>query len=178
MLPCQHGAVRVIGRQGEVSVARPDAGGQRRGRGSPRGVRLQDDAPAGDGGYGSFVRMFSEVPAARQRPPLTKRLSPRHWAALDYVAGGVFGLILLATIRRGVVAAIESPYGVVPYRPLALTWPLTIFLVLMAVVALGMRRRRPVFMLGLLLAASVIVTSLTGPRTGALTFFLPVATTR
>jgi len=119
--------------------------------------------------------MFSEVPAARQRPPLTKRLSPRHWAALDYVAGGVFGLILLATIRRGVVAAIESPYGVVPYRPLALTWPLAIFLVLLAVVAVGMRRRRPAFMLGVLLAGSVIVTSLTGPETGALTYFLPVA---
>ena len=95
--------------------------------------------------------------------------------ALDYVVGGVFGVILLATVRRGVVEAIETPYGFVPYRPLALTWPLTIFLVLMAVVAVGMRRRRPVFMLGLLLAASVIVTSLTGPRTGALTFFLPVA---
>jgi signal transduction histidine kinase len=143
--------------------------------GSPRGVRLQDDAPAGDDGYGSFVRTISEVPAAHQRPPLTKRLSPRHWAALDYVAGGVFGLILFATVRRGVVEAIESPYGFVPYRPLALTWPLAIFLVLMAVVAVGMRRRRPAFMLSVLLAGSVIVTSLTGPETGALTYFLPVA---
>jgi signal transduction histidine kinase len=144
-------------------------------RGSPRGVRLQDDASAGDGGYGSFVRTISEVPAARQRPPLTKRLSPRHWAALDYVAGGVFGLILFLTIRRGVVAAIESPYGFVPYRPLALTWPLAIFLVLLAVVAVGMRRRRPAFMLGVLLAGSVVVTALTGPKNGALTYFLPVA---
>jgi hypothetical protein len=121
------------------------------------------------------VRTISEVPAARQRPPLTKRLSPRHWAALDYMVGGVFGLILFATIRRGVVQAIESPYGFVPYRPLALTWPLAIFLVLMTVVAVGMRRRRPAFMLGVLLAGSVIVTSLTGPQTGALTYFLPVA---
>ena len=121
------------------------------------------------------MRTISEVPAARQRPPLTKRLSPRHWAALDYVAGGVFGLILFATIRRGVIQAIESPYGFAPYRPLALTWPLAIFLVLMTVVAVGMRRRRPVFMLGVLLAGSVIVTSLTGPETGALTYFLPVA---
>jgi hypothetical protein len=44
---------------------------------------------AGDAGYGSFVRTISEVPAVRQRPPLTKRLKPRHWAALDYVVGGV-----------------------------------------------------------------------------------------
>jgi hypothetical protein len=44
-----------------------------------------------DAGYGSFVRTDSEAPAARQRPPLTKRLQPRHWAALDYVVGAVFG---------------------------------------------------------------------------------------
>jgi signal transduction histidine kinase len=130
---------------------------------------------AGDAGYGSFVRTNAEVPAAGQRPPLTKRLKPRHWAALDYVVGGVFGLILFTTIRPGLVQAIESPYGLVPYRPLALTWPLALFLVLLAVVAVGMRRRRPTFMLGVLLAGSVIVTTLTGPEPGALTYFLPVA---
>ena len=62
-----------------------------------------------------------------------------------------------------------------PYRPLVLTWPLAIFLVLMAVLAVGMRRRRPVLMLGVLLAGSVVVTSLTGPEVGALAYFLPVA---
>ena len=121
------------------------------------------------------MRTISEVPAVRQRPPLTKRLKPRHWAALDYVVGGVFGLILFTTIRRGVVRAIESPYGFVPYRPLPLTWPLAIFLVLIAMLAVGMRRRRPTFMLGVLLACSVVVTSLTGPEAGSLTYFLPVA---
>jgi len=121
------------------------------------------------------VRTLSEAPASRQRPPLTKRLSPRHWSALDYVVGAVFGLILFATIRHGVMTAIESPYGVVPYRSLPLTWPLTIFLVMVAVVAVGMRRRRPAFMLSVLLAGSVIVTTLIGPEKGALTYFLPVA---
>jgi signal transduction histidine kinase len=121
------------------------------------------------------VRTIAEVPAARQRPPLTERLSPRHWAALDYVAGAVFGLILFATIRRSVVVAIESPHGFVTYRPLALTWPLAIFLVLIAVVAVGMRRRRPAFMLGVLLAGSVVVTMVTGPAPAALAYFLPVA---
>src|SRR6266702_5676200 len=144
-------------------------------RALPSGVRLQDDALAGDRGYGSSVRTNSEVSDARQRPPLTKRLSPRHWAALDYVVGAVFGLILFATIRHGVVQAIESPYGFVPYPPLSLTWPLAMFLVLVAVVAVGMRRRRPAFMLGVLLAGSVVVTTLTGPENGALTYFLPVA---
>ena len=121
------------------------------------------------------MRTISEVSAARQRPPLTKRLSPRHWAALDYVVGAVFGLILFATIRHGVVQGIESPYGFVPYRTLTLTWPLAMFLVIVAVVAVGMRRRRPALMLGVLLASSVVVTTLVGPASGALTYFLPVA---
>ena len=128
----------------------------------------------GDDGYAWFRAHHAAVPAA-PRPPLTKRLSLRHWAALDYVVGGVFGLILLATIRRGVVQAIENPYGFVPYRPLSLTWPLALFLIVMTVVAVGMRRRRPAFMLGVLLAGSVVVTSLTGPEVGALAYFLPVA---
>ena len=126
-------------------------------------------------GYGSVVRTFSEAPAAHQRPPLTNRLSPRHWAALDYVVGAVFGLILFATIRKGVIRALETPYGFVSDRTLSLTWPLAIFLVMVAVVAVGMRRRRPAFMLGVLLAGSVVVTTLIGPENGGLTYFLPVA---
>jgi signal transduction histidine kinase len=121
------------------------------------------------------VRTLTDVPAARQRPPLTKQLSPRHWAALDYVVGAVFGLILFATIRHGVIRAIESPHGFVSYRPLSVAWPLAMFLVIVAVVAVGMRRRRPTFMLGVLLAGSVVVTTLTGPENGTLTYFLPVA---
>jgi len=121
------------------------------------------------------VRTFSEVPAAHQRPPLTNRLSPRHWAALDYVVGAVFGLILFASIRKGVIRALETPYGFVSDRTLSLTWPLAIFLVMVAVVAVGMRRRRPAFMLGVLLAGSVVVTTLIGPENGGLTYFLPVA---
>ncbi len=121
------------------------------------------------------MRTISAASPPRQRPPLTKRLRPRHWAALNYVVGAVFGLILLATIRRGITQAIDSPYGFMPYRPLTLTWPLALFLIVMTVVAVGMRRRRPAFMLGVLLAGSVVVTSVTGPEVGALSYFLPVA---
>ena len=46
---------------------------------------------------------------------------------------------------------------------------------MVAVVAVGMRRRRPAFMLGVLLAGSVVVTTLIGPENGALAYFLPVA---
>jgi signal transduction histidine kinase len=130
---------------------------------------------AGDAGYGSFVRTDAEVPAARQRPPLTKRLKPRHWTALDYVVGAVFGLILFATIRHSLVAAIEAPYGFVPFRPVSLTWPLVLLLVFAAVIAVAIRRRRPALMLGVLLAGSVVVTTLTGPEDGGVvTYFLPV----
>jgi signal transduction histidine kinase len=115
------------------------------------------------------------VPVARQRPPLSKRLGPRQWSALDYVVGGLFGLILLATVRHGLVRAIESPGGLVIYHPLALSWPLAVFSIVMAVMAVGMRRRRPVFMLGVLLAGSVVVTALTGPEVGMLAYFLPIA---
>ena len=91
------------------------------------------------------------------------------------MVGAVFGLILFATIRKGVIRALESPYGFVQYRSLSLTWPLAMFLVMVAVVAVGMRRRRPAFMLGVLLAGSVVVTTLIRPENGALTYFLPVA---
>ena len=88
----------------------------------------------------------------------------------------MFGLILFATIKHGVVQAIESPRGFVPYRPPSLTWPLALFLVMVAVLAVGMRRRRPGFMLGVLLAGSVVVTTLIDPEpAGVLTYFLPVA---
>jgi signal transduction histidine kinase len=121
------------------------------------------------------VRTNSEAPAARQRPPLTKRLSPRHWTALDYVVGAVFGLILFATIRHSLMAAIEAPYGFVPVRPVSLTWPLVLLLVFAAVIAVAIRRRRPAFMLGVLLVGSVVVTTLTGPENGSVvTYFLPV----
>jgi len=121
------------------------------------------------------VRANPEVSAARQRPPLTKRLRARHWVVLDYLVGGVFGLILLASIRHSLVVAIEGPDGFVAYRPQALAWPLTLLLVFVAVIAVALRRRRPALMLGLLLAGSVIVTTLTGPENGgAVTYLLPV----
>ena len=113
--------------------------------------------------------------AARQRPPLTKRLGPGQWSALDYIVGAVVGVILFVSIRRSVTQVAAFPGGVVRYQVLPLTWPLAMFLVAVAAVAVALRRRRPVLMLGVLLAGSVLVTTLTGPDGGALTYFLPVA---
>jgi signal transduction histidine kinase len=103
------------------------------------------------------------------------RLRPRHWTALDYAVGALFGVILFASIRHSVIAAMGGPYGAVPYRTLALAWPLAVFLVFTAVIAVALRRRQPSLMLGVLLAGSLVITVLTGPADGALTYFLPVA---
>jgi signal transduction histidine kinase len=121
------------------------------------------------------VGTISDVPAARQRPPLTQRLSPRHWAALDYAAAGLLGLILFGSVRKNIGQPYGIPYGILPFEPLTLTGPISMLLVAIAVVAVGLRRRRPVFMLGVLLAGSLIMTTLTGSGNSTLTYFLPVA---
>ncbi len=125
-------------------------------------------------GYLRYVRTIADE-AARQRPPLTKRLGPGQWSALDYIVGAVVGVILFVSIRRSVTRVAAFPGGVVRYQVLPLTWPLAMFLVMVAAVAVALRRRRPVLMLGVLLAGSVLVTTLTGPEGGSLTYFLPVA---
>jgi len=123
------------------------------------------------------VRTTSDAAAARQRPPLTKRLMPRHWAALDYAVAALVGVILFAAIRHSVSRAVEFSYGggVLGYHPLPLTWPLAMLLIVAAAIAVALRRRRPVLMLGVLLAGSLLVTTLTGPDSSTLTYFIPVA---
>jgi signal transduction histidine kinase len=102
-----------------------------------------------------------------QRPPLTKRLRPWHWAALDYLAGALLGLVLLASLL-----AATAPWPLAPYT---MTWPLIVFLVASASVAVALRRRRPMLMLGVLLIGSMVVSLLIGPQISALVYFLPVA---
>src|ERR1700676_3988677 len=99
---------RASARWGPSSPARVRCGPRRSGL-RDRGVRLQDGALAGEGGYGRFVRSISDVPAARQRPPLTMRLGPHHWIALDYAVGALFGVILFASIMHSVIAAMGGP---------------------------------------------------------------------
>jgi signal transduction histidine kinase len=113
--------------------------------------------------------------ATRQQVPLTKRLRPAHWAALDYVIAALVAIILFASLWRSVGTVVAFPGGVARPRVLPLTGPLALFLVALAAVAVALRRRRPVFMLGLLLAGSVLVTTAASPAGGVLTYFLPVA---
>ena len=118
----------------------------------------------------------SDGPGTRQRPPLTKRLGPRHWAALDYVAGGLTAVILFTIVRHAMQAAVFVPqFASVHYFPLPQSGPLAFLVVTTAGVAVALRRLRPVFMLGLLLVGSTVATALTGPGFSGLIFFLPVA---
>jgi signal transduction histidine kinase len=122
------------------------------------------------------VRTTSDDPAARQRPPLTMRLRPGHWAALDYLAGAVIAVILLVLIKA-VVARQEFPPGTGHYFPLSAPGSLGMVLAAVTGLAVALRRRRPVFMLVVLLVGSLVVTALTGQDAGAsaLVYFLPVA---
>jgi signal transduction histidine kinase len=123
------------------------------------------------------VRTIPDDPATRQRPPLTKRLGPRHWAALDYAAGVITAVILFTVVRHALTAAQFLPpqSGGLHYFPLSASGPLAFLVVTMAGVAVALRRRHPVLMLGVLLIGSVVATTLTGPDFSALSFFLPVA---
>ena len=104
------------------------------------------------------------------------RLRPRHWAALDWGAAILMGLILFLTVRKSFVRVGEQPWGS-SLQPMKFGPLLALILAAVAVGAMALRRRRPVFMLGLLLVASVVVAALDGgyASTGALNYFLPVA---
>jgi signal transduction histidine kinase len=106
--------------------------------------------------------------------PLTKRLGPKHWAALDYVAGGLTTVILFVSLRSGLRAAQFLPTGPMHYFPLPGAGALGALVVFAAGLAVALRRRRPVFMLGVVLAGSVVATMLGGPAFVTPTF-LPVA---
>ncbi len=107
---------------------------------------------------------------------MTTRLGPRHWAALDYVAGGLTSVILFTAVSHAMRAEEFLPqFGGLHYFPLPAGGPLAFLVITTAGVAVALRRRRPVFMLGLLLVGSTVTTALTGPDFSALIYFLPVA---
>src|SRR5271154_218887 len=95
------------------------------------GLVLQDDARSGRDGYGRCVATASDNPAGRQRPPLSKRLGPKHWAALDYLVGALTALVLFVQVRRS-MAPVELPLapGVTHYWPTGLAGPAATLLVL------------------------------------------------
>ena len=89
---------------------------------------------------------------------------------------GVFTTaVLFESIRQSLNQPVPFTFGQVRYVPLALAGPMALLLVLVAGTAVALRRRNPVLMLIVLLVSSVLVTLLTGPDAGSLTYFLPVA---
>jgi signal transduction histidine kinase len=122
------------------------------------------------------VATASDNPAWRQRPPLSKRLGPKHWAALDYLVGALTALVLFVQVRHS-MAPVEPPLGpgVTHYWPTGLAGPTATLAVLAAGVAVALRRRHPVFMLGVVLVDAFLVSTLTVPDASALTYFVPVA---
>jgi signal transduction histidine kinase len=120
------------------------------------------------------VSSISDDPAARQRPPLTKRLRPSHWAALDTMAGGLITVILFGTLGHSLRPNALPPFAT-HYAILPMTGLLAVLLAVMAGIAVALRRRRPVFMLGVLLVGSLVVTSLIGPGSRSLIYFVPIS---
>jgi signal transduction histidine kinase len=116
--------------------------------------------------------------------PLTTRMRPRHWVALDYVAGGLTALILFSAIRHALRASRFMPqykpdlilqYSGLRYFPLPTAEPLALLVVISAGIAVALRRRRPGLTLGVLLIGSMVGTTLTGPDFSVLIYFLPIA---
>jgi signal transduction histidine kinase len=110
----------------------------------------------------------------------SRRFRLRHWAALDYLAGVVMTVILFASIRTSVRRVGPPQSGPVPVEVHYFLLPPTSLLALVLAVGAGaavaLRRRRPVFTLGVLLVGSLLATVLTGADSHAsLAFFLPVA---
>jgi signal transduction histidine kinase len=133
-------------------------------------VLSRGDAPSPE----ISVEEGSPPPHPPQRPPLTARLRPQHWAGLDYAAGALITVVLFAIVlrsfRRVVLASDASQHLV-----LSLVTPVALLLAAVAGVAVALRRRRPVFALGVLLVGSLVVTALGGPNGASLVYFLPAA---
>jgi hypothetical protein len=107
------------------------------------------------------------------RPPLTKRLKPVHWTAIDYAIGVVFGLIVFATVRTSVATAQN---GVITRFVQSGPGPLVSFgVAAVATIAVATRRKHPMTSLCLLLGGSILVAILSGGTINVLSFFAPAA---
>jgi signal transduction histidine kinase len=104
------------------------------------------------------------------------RIRPWQWTALDYVFGTLVAGFLFATIRPiPQPLAVPLQAGVVRYYHLPLAKPLVLLLVVAAGIAIALRRRRPVLMLGVLLADSVLLAAMIRRPAISVAFFIPVA---
>jgi signal transduction histidine kinase len=111
--------------------------------------------------------------AHRPRPPLTKRMRPWHWMAIDFVVGAVAGLSgMLATVQSVPVAAVQSgPVTVVQSVPLPVAaLPPRLLLAAMIILPVGLRRRYPVPAFCALIVLAVLATA-AGPASSSIILF-------
>jgi signal transduction histidine kinase len=111
------------------------------------GVRPRADVKSASCGYRRFVNIQGQTarPSRPRRPPLTKRLRPRHWVALDYVVAVPCAVLLFVGISR-----VLTP----TFTGLPLVYQVTsTLLALLLAAPVALRRRGP-----LLALAAVTVT--------------------
>jgi signal transduction histidine kinase len=103
--------------------------------------------------------------------------------AIDSAVAVGFGLVLFSMLRKSMVTVGQLPSGVVVYQETRSTaGPTAWLLIAVAVLAVAFRRRRPVFMLGVLLAGSVASMAFSGAdpvrfsggNLAPLIYFLPI----
>ncbi len=113
------------------------------------------------------------VLARRPRPPLTKRMRPWHWMAIDFGVGAVAALISATTAAHG-ATAVQGPAAV--HRTAVqvigvsgVAAPTRVVLAAVLLFSIGLRRRYPVPAFSALVTMAVVASG-TGPVESPLAF--------
>ncbi len=88
-------------------------------------------------------------PPVRQRPPLSKRLQPRHWVALDYIAAVPCALVMFLNEQQAAAQYDTTWYGVPGVV-------VTIAIAVAVSIPVALRRRNPMAALVASAAAAVV----------------------
>jgi signal transduction histidine kinase len=105
------------------------------------------------------VAVYGRNVRSSPRPPLSKRLRPWHWTAIDYVVAGFLALLVFAIMTRIMETAIvQAPFSAPRYyRGPTLSDPVVALVVAVVAGAVALRRRNPILMLNLMLLGSMLV---------------------
>jgi signal transduction histidine kinase len=116
-----------------------------------------------------------ERPSRPPRPPLTKRLRPVHWIALDCVVAAVATILVTAIAREPVATQVAPAFGPPPAGVSEhAAFPVVLLLAPGIFVPIALRRRAPVLAFGVLVISAAILIG-AGEDVRALLFFLGAA---